>query len=181
VRRTRQRVAAADNSAHSHDGLASNPRARPRSAASCRRRDSAIFSFDPSAMTTLVAGERSDRSMAQRREASSGGSMNSERESSECWIGEEFTTENTEGTEEGAKGIEANPSRREGCVDWCVPFKNPKSKSQILRGGIQNAFSVSSVVKLLSARACGQTRRPIQMIRPDELTPSLASIARHAR
>lgn len=75
TRRTSQRVAAAEISFRSCDGRASRHNTRPDAAASWSRRDAAMLNRDPSAITTPTPGERSDRSMAHRRAASSGGSI----------------------------------------------------------------------------------------------------------
>jgi hypothetical protein len=154
VRHTRQRVAAADSSAASHEGRAINASVRPRSAANCNRRDSAILKRLPSEMTTFTAGLRSARSIAHRREASSGRSRKID-----CEM--RLTTENTEGTEEEG-------TFRSGGIHARRFLAKPKSLS---------VNSVFSVVNRASAHACGQTRRPIQTTRPVE--PE--SIARQAR
>ncbi len=74
VGETTQRVAAALRTRRSCAGRASIPIVRPDSAASCKRRDPAMSSPLPSAITARTAEQRSATSMHQNREWESGGS-----------------------------------------------------------------------------------------------------------
>jgi hypothetical protein len=79
ARRTIQRVAAAESSRASHAGRARTQSTLPvAAAANWRRRVAAMFNLLPSAKTMPTPGDRSARSMTQRRDWSSGGSMKTE-------------------------------------------------------------------------------------------------------
>jgi hypothetical protein len=79
---TSQRVPAALSTERSCQGRAITPRVPPASAASCNRRDPAMSSPLPSAMTALTPGQRSATSIAQKRDEASGGSIQTDDPSS---------------------------------------------------------------------------------------------------